>query len=76
MTGPRTGAAVVLPGEWTARPGALEAWLPDPAARDVVAEASDVLGHDVVAWWGDPLNLHDPGGRPPGGVVIGIAGCR
>ncbi|MCZ2810766.1 ACP S-malonyltransferase [Modestobacter sp. VKM Ac-2979] len=76
MTGPRTGAAVVLPGEWTAAPGALEAWLPDPAARDVVAEASDVLGRDVVAWWGDPLNLHDPAVAHLAALVVGVAGCR
>ncbi|MCZ2807084.1 ACP S-malonyltransferase [Modestobacter sp. VKM Ac-2983] len=76
MTGPRTGAAVVLPGEWTTAPGALEAWLPDPAARDVVAEASDVLGRDVVAWWGDPLNLHDPAVAHLASLVVGVAGAR
>lgn len=76
MTGPRTGVAVVLPGEWTAAPGALEAWLADPTARDVVAEASDVLGRDVVAWWSDPLNLHDPEVAHLAALVVGVAGCR
>ena len=60
MTDLPAAAAVVLPGEDSARPGALDAWLADGAAREVVAEANDVLGRDVVQWWGDPLNLCDP----------------
>jgi [acyl-carrier-protein] S-malonyltransferase len=70
------GAAVVLPGEDSARPGALDAWLGDEAARDVVAEASDVLGRDVVPWWDDPLNLCDPVTAHLAAVVTGVAGYR
>jgi [acyl-carrier-protein] S-malonyltransferase len=70
------GAAVVLPGEDSARPGALDAWLGDPAAREVVAEASEVLGRDVVQWWGDPLNLCDPVAAHLTAVVTGVAGYR
>ncbi|WP_138760061.1 ACP S-malonyltransferase [Modestobacter altitudinis] len=76
MTGLAPGAAVVLPGEDSARPGALDAWLGDEAARDVVAEASDVLGRDVVPWWGDPLNLCDPVTAHLAAVVTGVAGHR
>jgi len=70
------GAAVVLPGEDSARPHALDAWLGDEAARDVVAEASDVLGRDVVPWWGDPLNLCDPVAAHLTTLVTGVAGAR
>ena len=76
MTGPRTGAAVVLQGQYSAAPGALEAWLHDETARDVVAEASDVMGRDVVEWWGDPLDLGDPVAADLAAVVIGVAGYR
>jgi [acyl-carrier-protein] S-malonyltransferase len=76
VTGLPPGAAVVLPGEDSARPGALDAWLGDESAREVVAEASDVLGRDVVQWWGDPLNLCDPVAAHLTAVVTGIAGFR
>ena len=75
MTG-GAGAAVVLPGECSARPGGLDAWLVDGVAREVVAEASDVLGRDVVAWWGDPLNLSDPLAAHLAALVTGVAGYR
>ena len=76
MTGPLSGAAVVLPGQYSIAPGVLEAWLCDGTARDVVAEASDVLERDVVEWWGDPLNLSDPVVADLAAVVIGVAGSR
>ena len=76
MTGPLSGAAVVLPGQYSVTPGALEAWLGDGTARDVVTEASDVLGRDVVEWWGDPLNLGDPVVADLAAVVTGVAGAR
>jgi [acyl-carrier-protein] S-malonyltransferase len=76
VTGLAPGAAVVLPGEDGARPGALDAWLGDEAAREVVAEASEVLGRDVVPWWGDPLNLCDPVAAHLTAVVTGVAGYR
>lgn len=76
MTGPVTGAALVLQGQYSVVPGALEGWLHDHAARDVVAEASDVLGRDVVDWWGDPLDLCDPVAADLAAVVIGVAGSR
>jgi [acyl-carrier-protein] S-malonyltransferase len=76
VTEPAPGAAVVLPGEDSARPGGLDAWLGDEAAREVVAEASDVLGRDVVPWWGDPLNLCDPVAAHLTTVVTGVAGFR
>jgi [acyl-carrier-protein] S-malonyltransferase len=76
VTGPLAGAAVVLPGQYGIAPGTLEAWLRDETARDVVAEASDVLERDVVEWWGDPLNLGDPVVADLAAVVIGVAGCR
>ncbi len=76
MTGLPAGAAVVLPGEDSARPGALDPWLADEAARAVVAEANDVLGRDVVQWWGDPLNLCDPVAAQLTAVVTAVAGYR
>ena len=76
MTDAARGAAVVLPGEGSARPGALDAWLRDEAAREVVTEASDVLGRDVVQWWGDPLNLCDPVAAHLTAVVTAVAGYR
>jgi [acyl-carrier-protein] S-malonyltransferase len=76
VTGPLPGAAVVLPGEEGAAPGALDAWLGDDAARAVVTETSDVLGRDVVEWWRDPLNLVDPVTADLAAVVTGIAGYR
>lgn len=76
MTVLAPGAAVVLPGEDSARPGALDAWLGDPAAQEVVAEASEVLGRDVVQWWGDPLNLCDPVVAHLTAVVTAVAGYR
>ena len=76
MTGPIPGAALILPGQYSAAPGSVEAWLDDGTARDVVAEASDVLGRDVVEWWGDPLNLSDPVAADLAAVVIGVAGSR
>lgn len=76
MTGRLTGAAVVLPGQYSVVPGALEAWLLDETARDVVAEAADVLGRDVVERWGDPLDLNDPVAADLAAVVIGVAGYR
>jgi [acyl-carrier-protein] S-malonyltransferase len=76
VTGLPPGAAVVLPGESSARAGALDVWLDDEPAREVAAEASDVLGRDVVAWWGDPLNLSDPVVAHLAAVVTGVAGFR
>jgi [acyl-carrier-protein] S-malonyltransferase len=76
VTGPLAGAAVVLPGQYSVAPGTLESWLRDGTAQDVVAEASDVLGRDVVEWWGDPLNLSDPVVADLAAVVVGVAGCR
>jgi [acyl-carrier-protein] S-malonyltransferase len=76
VTDAAPGAAVVLPGEGSARPGALDAWLRDEAAREVVTEASDVLGRDVVQWWGDPLNLCDPVVAHLTAVVTAVAGYR
>jgi [acyl-carrier-protein] S-malonyltransferase len=76
VTGPLPGAALVLQGQYSVVPGALEAWLRDETARDVVAEASDVLGRDVVEWWGDPLDLSDPVAADLAAVVIGVAGSR
>jgi [acyl-carrier-protein] S-malonyltransferase len=76
VTGRLTGAAVVLPGQYGVVPGALEAWLLDETAREVVAEASDVLGQDVVERWGDPLALNDPVAADLAAVVIGVAGYR
>jgi [acyl-carrier-protein] S-malonyltransferase len=76
VTGPPTGAAVVLQGQFSVAPGALEAWLLDPTAREVVAEVSDVLGRDVAGWWGDPLDLLDPVAADLAAVTVGVAGSR
>ena len=56
MTG-GPSVAVVLAGEAGVRAGAVDAWLPDGAARQVVDEASAVVGRDVATWWRDPLTL-------------------
>ena len=53
MTG-GPSVAVVLAGEAGVRAGAVDAWLPDGAARQVVDEASAVVGRDVATWWRDP----------------------
>jgi [acyl-carrier-protein] S-malonyltransferase len=75
MTGlPR--AAVVLPGESGAIGGMANPWLFDPPAADVFAEASEVVGRDVIAWWRDPLNLVDPAAADLAVVVTGVAGYR
>jgi [acyl-carrier-protein] S-malonyltransferase len=76
VTGPLRGVALVLQGQYSVVPDALEAWLGDEAVQDVVAEASDVLGRDVVEWWGDPLDLGDPVAADLAAVVIGVAGSR
>jgi [acyl-carrier-protein] S-malonyltransferase len=75
MTGlPR--AAVVLPGESGAIGGMANPWLFDPPAAAVFAEASEVIGRDVIAWWRDPLNLVDPPAADLAVVVTGVAGYR
>jgi [acyl-carrier-protein] S-malonyltransferase len=72
-----TGAvAVVLPGENGASPGMVDAWLADEPAREVVAEASDVLGRDVTGWWRDPDNRFEPVATQLAVVVTGVAGYR
>ncbi|MGR7024730.1 ACP S-malonyltransferase [Geodermatophilus sp. URMC 62] len=75
MTG-RPGVAVVIAGESGARAGAVDAWLGDEPAREVVTEASAVVGRDVADWWRDPLNLSDPVAAHVEVVVSGVAGFR
>lgn len=69
-------AAVVLPGESGARPGMVDVWLSDPVAAAVVAEASEVVGRDVAAWWREPANAVDAVATHLEVVVTGIAGYR
>jgi [acyl-carrier-protein] S-malonyltransferase len=76
MTGLSPGAAVVLPGESGARPGTVDAWLTDRAARAVLTEASEVVGRDVAQWWREPANLTDPVAAHVEVVVTGVAGYR
>jgi [acyl-carrier-protein] S-malonyltransferase len=76
VTGLLPGAAVVIPGESGARAGAIDGWLGDQPAREVVAEASEVVGRDVVEWWRDPLNLGDAVAAHVEVVVAGVAGYR
>lgn len=72
-----TGAvAVVLPGEYGAAPGMVDAWLAEEPAQEVVAVASDVLGRDVAGWWRDPGNRFDPVATQLAVVVTGVAGYR
>jgi [acyl-carrier-protein] S-malonyltransferase len=69
--------AVVLAGEAGVRAGAVDAWLPDGAARQVVDEASAVVGRDVATWWRDPLTLScDTTAAHVEVVVSGVAGYR
>jgi [acyl-carrier-protein] S-malonyltransferase len=74
-TGP--SVAVVLAGEAGVRAGAVDAWLSDGAARQVVDEASAVVGRDVATWWRDPLALScDLTAAHVEVVVSGVAGYR
>ncbi|RBY75099.1 ACP S-malonyltransferase [Geodermatophilus sp. TF02-6] len=73
---PPRGAAVVFPGQGTPRPGTADPWLSDAASREVLTEASDLVGRDVAAWWRDPLNLHDPAAAQLAVLVTGVAGFR
>ena len=76
MTG-GPSVAVVLAGEAGVRAGAVDAWLPDGAARQVVDEASAVVGRDVATWWRDPLTLNcDTTAAHVEVVVSGVAGYR
>ena len=75
MTG-TAGTAVVFPGESGAVAGMVNPWVFDPPADEVFAEASEVVGRDVVAWWRDPLNLVDPTAAHLAVVVTGVAGLR
>jgi [acyl-carrier-protein] S-malonyltransferase len=68
--------AAVLPGENAASSGMVDAWLSDETAREVVAEAAEVLGRDVTGWWRDPLNRFDPVATQLAVVVTGVAGYR
>jgi [acyl-carrier-protein] S-malonyltransferase len=70
------GVAVVFPGESGAFGGMANPWLYDPAAEAVFAEASEVVGRDVIAWWRDPLNLVDTSAAHLAVVVTGVAGFR
>ncbi|MBM7806748.1 [acyl-carrier-protein] S-malonyltransferase [Geodermatophilus bullaregiensis] len=72
----RPGVAVVVAGESGALAGTVDAWLSEEPARDVVAEASAVVGRDVAEWWRDPLNLSDPVAAHVEVVVSGVAGYR
>ncbi|MGY1824446.1 ACP S-malonyltransferase [Geodermatophilus sp. SYSU D00079] len=76
MTSGLGPAAVVLAGESGARAGALDAWLSDGPARQVVAEAGAVVGRDVAEWWRDPLNVVDPVAAHVEVLVTGVAGFR
>lgn len=71
-----TGPAVVVPGESGARAGTVDAWLADGPTREVVAEASAVVGRDVAEWWRDPLNLHDAVAAHVEVLVTGVAVYR
>ncbi|WNV75806.1 acyltransferase domain-containing protein [Geodermatophilus sp. DSM 44513] len=77
MSGGPPAVAVVLAGEAGVRAGAVDAWLADDAARQVVDEASAVVGRDVATWWRDPLALScDTTAAHVEVVVSGVAGYR
>ncbi|SNS54874.1 [Acyl-carrier-protein] S-malonyltransferase [Geodermatophilus pulveris] len=77
MSGGPPAVAVVLAGEAGVRAGAVDAWLGDEAARQVVDEASAVVGRDVATWWRDPLALScDTTAAHVEVVVSGVAGYR
>lgn len=72
-----TGPAVVLAGEAGVRAGAVDAWLSDGPARQVVDEASAIVGRDVATWWRDPLTLScDTTAAQVEVLVSGVAGYR
>jgi [acyl-carrier-protein] S-malonyltransferase len=45
----RNSVAVVFPGQGSQAIGMADPWLTHPASKEVLAEASDVMGHDVAA---------------------------
>ena len=45
----RNGVAMVFPGQGSQAIGMADPWLTHPASKEVLAEASDVMGHDVAA---------------------------
>jgi [acyl-carrier-protein] S-malonyltransferase len=45
----RNGVAVVFPGQGSQAIGMADPWLTHPASKEVLAEASDVMEHDVAA---------------------------
>jgi [acyl-carrier-protein] S-malonyltransferase len=49
--------AVLFPGQGAQRPGMAAAWADEPAASTCLAQASRVLGYDVVAVADDPVSM-------------------
>ena len=68
-----TGYAVVFPGQGSQFAGMADAWAEHPASRAVLEEASDAMGHDVVAGCRDDSALATTEFVQPALLAVGLA---
>ncbi|MGH2573668.1 MAG: ACP S-malonyltransferase [Actinomycetota bacterium] len=68
--------AVLFPGQGSQYPGMADPWTGHPAGKDVMAEASDVLGYDVVEACRDEERLADTSVVQPALFACDLAAFR
>ncbi|HEV8681344.1 MAG TPA: ACP S-malonyltransferase [Actinomycetota bacterium] len=68
--------AVLFPGQGSQYPGMADPWAEHPAGEEVLAEASDVLGYDIVATCRDEERLADTSVVQPALFACDLAAFR
>lgn len=68
--------AVLFPGQGSQYAGMADPWLSHPAGKEVLDEASEILGYDVVERCRDEAGLEDTSVVQPGLFTCGLAAFR